>query len=86
MVKLFVKLDESWLITECSLAKYSTKEEEPADSIEVTEEQLQKIRDKYETTVKDWKIVKQVAGAEYEAIQAKEAEQASEEPTPTPES
>jgi len=86
MVKLFIKTDDTGLITECSLAKYSSKEEEPADSIEVTEEQLQKIRDKYETTVKDGKITKQVAGAEYEAIQAKEAEQASEDPTPTPES
>lgn len=56
-MKLYIKTDSKWIITESSLSPYIKKEN--AEEIEVTPEQHESIRQDFETKVKDWKIIQQ---------------------------
>lgn len=73
-MKLYIKTDENWLITESSSAQYDKKEK--ATVIEVTETQFEKIANQYDTKVVDWKITSQT---KWENAQKLEDEKAKEE-------
>lgn len=56
-MKLHIKTNKEWIITESSLVSYVKKEQ--TEIINVTESEHQKIIDQYDTRVSDWKIVSQ---------------------------
>ena len=89
-MKLYIKTDEEWFITESSLVAYDKKEK--ASSITVNKEQYSLICDQYDTKVVDSEIVSQTkwdnAKKMEEEKAAEEAERqsrkAAESETPTP--
>lgn len=56
-MKIYIKTNDEWFITESSLQKYAKKEE--AEVVEASEEQYENIRNQYDTRVENGKIVEQ---------------------------
>ena len=56
-MKLYIKTNDEWFITESSLVAYNKKEK--AQEISVTESEYKKIVEQYDTKVSDWKIISQ---------------------------
>lgn len=56
-MKLYIKTDSKWIITESSLVPYIKKEN--AEEIEVTPEEHEAIKQDFDTKVRNWKIIEQ---------------------------
>jgi len=93
-MKLYIKIDEDWFITESSLQPYDKAEK--AKTIDVTDAQYEKIRKQYDTKVVDGEIDSQTKwdnakiieqrqiDAEKREADRKAAELAALQETPTP--